>query len=252
MEIRQTNPGIGVAQQRADAAPEAADTPPDRSTFTAVATATAIVGNKAKTMLIDRPRVLAAFPRARQQERLGRWAVELIAGKPTSEIVPITGGTVKLAGRTLTKNAWAHAYRASNAAGMAVLGVSMIYGIPNLVEGVRDGGGIDGLTETRVGRTGLLATAGNVISLAVLGAAYARTPGGSGRLLRSLQHPLHASTGAVVARSAALVPVTVNELGYLDFLNRGNTSTPWQNARSTTAGYLDMARAMLPGHSADE
>lgn len=219
---------------------------PERSTFTIAATATALIGNKARSIVVDRPRVAAAFPLARREGRLGRWAVELLAGKPTSEIVPISGGTVRIAGRTLTTNGWGHAYRASNGLGTAVLAASMIYGVPNLVEALR-AGGPDELTETRVGRTGMLATAGNVISLAVLGAAFTRTPSGSGRLLRMLHHPMHASTPMVVLRSATMVPVAINELGYLDFLNRGNDSSIWQNAVDTTRRWTHVALDALPG-----
>ncbi|MCW2973058.1 MAG: hypothetical protein JWN72_1331, partial [Thermoleophilia bacterium] len=46
-----------------------------------------------------------------------------------------------------------------------------------------------------------------------------------------------------IARGVSALPVLVNELGFLDFLNRGATSDPLTNARDTAVHLLHK----LPG-----
>lgn len=218
----------------------------DRSTATAALTATALVGNKAKAMLVDRPRAIAAFSHARRQQKLGKWVLEVLTGKLTNDVVPITGGTIRVAGTTVTTRGWQRSYQASNGVGLALLGVSMLYGFPNLVEGWRDGGGAAGLTDTRQGRTGLLATAGNLVALGAMGIAWRRAPGGGGRIAAMLRDPIHSSTPMVLTRIAVSLPVTVNELGYLDFLDRDATAGARRVAAATTRRHLQTLRELFP------
>lgn len=245
------DPGRGGRPRQADAPatepdPRAAAEPTSgRSGFTAGLTMTAIVGGAAKGILVDRARVLTALPHARSQGKTAKWAAELVSGRITNDVVPITGGTLNVFGRTLTTRAWQHSYQASNAISLGLLGVGMLYGFPNLYEGWTDGGGVDGLVETRHGRTGVLATAGNLFQLGVMGTAFAQAPQGAGRFGAMLKSPLLSSGPMILASIAIGIPVTVNELGFLDFLNDDNDLSPIENAKATLGHHVDTVRGVL-------
>ena len=223
-----------------------AETPPERSGVTKFLTTTALVGGIAKGMLIDRTRVLAAFPHARENGKTAKWAAELVTGKITNDIVPITGGTLRVAGRTLTTQGFQRSYQVSNAIGLALLGVGMVYGFPNLVEGWNDGGHtIGGLAETKHGRTGVLGTAGNLFALGVMGTAFAKAPSGPGRIAATLASPLMSNGKLIVAGMALGLPVALNELGFFDFLNKGDDRDIRETAQETIGGHLDTVRGLL-------
>lgn len=199
-------------------------------------------------MLVDRTRVLAAFPHARSHGLTAKWAAELVSGRITSDVVPITGGTLSVAGRTLTTQAWQRSYQASNAIGLALLGVGMIYGFPNLVEGWNDGGRtIGGLSETKHGRTGVLGTAGNLFAVGVVATAFSKAPAGPGRVAAALASPLMSNGKVILAGIAMGIPVALNEIGFLDFLDKGDDRDPWSTAKDTVAGHLGTVERLLPG-----
>ena len=224
------------------------EAPPERSATTKFLTTTALVGGIAKGLLIDRTRVLAAFSHAREHGKTAKWAAELVSGRITNDVVPITGGTLRVAGRTLTTNGWQRSYQVSNAIGLALLGVGMIYGFPNLVEGWNDGGHtIGGLAETKHGRTGVLGTAGNLFALGVLGTAFATSPAGPGRIAATLGSPLMSNGKVILAGIAMGIPVALNEIGFFDFLNAGDDRDPWTTAKDTVAGHIETVRDLLPG-----
>ncbi|MCW2928898.1 MAG: hypothetical protein JWM86_2866 [Thermoleophilia bacterium] len=201
-------------------------------------TLTALIGGKAKGVVIDRTRAAFAYSHAKSQGKTGKWAVELASGRLTNDVVPITGGTVRAFGRTVTTNGWKQSYQASNAIGLGLLGVSLLYGFPNLVEGWHDGGGPEGLIETRSGRTGVFATVGNVVGLSAMGVALSRSPSNA-KLAGMLSDPIHSSMPLVLLRLGVSIPVLANELGYLDFLDARSEATPWESARATTAKVVD-------------
>lgn len=229
-------------QEHAPARDRAPDQPqPHRNPLTMGLAVTAIVGGKAKGVLIDRTRAAFAFNHARAQGKTGKWALELASGRLTNDVVPITGGTVSAFGRTITEHGWKRSYQASNAIGMALLGVSLLYGFPNLYEGIKDGGGPEGMVEMQSGRTGVLATVGNVVSIAAMGVALRRAPAGnaSSKLASVLADPIHSSAPLVLLRIGVSVPVLANELGYFDFLDKGDERSPLETAHATSAKIVD-------------
>lgn len=245
-------PEPAAAQTPADPPADSSTTdhagPPERSGTTKFLTTTALVGGIAKGMLIDRTRILAAFSHAREHGKTAKWAAELVSGRITNDVVPITGGTLKIAGRTLSTQAWQRSYQASNAIGLALLGVSMTYGFPNLIEGWQDGGGtLAGLSETKQGRTGVFGTVGNVFTLGVMATAFAKVPAGPGRVAATLASPLMSNGTIILAGIAMGIPVALNEIGFLDFLNTGDDRDPWETAKDTVSGHLETVQALLPG-----
>jgi hypothetical protein len=220
--------------------------PNSRSTIAQVATGIALGGGIVKGLVFDRPRIAAAFPNARAQGQLRKWGVELLTGYATHDIVPITGGTIKVGSKVLTTNAWKRAYQASNALSLAIVGVNMLYGIPNLVDGIRKAGGIEGVTESRAGRTGVLASLAGLVELGLFGYAFARSGGSAGsRLVGAMQHPIHSTGGVVLGKLALSVPIMVNEAGFLDFLNEGSDHDWLENAKATVSGHYESARDIL-------
>lgn len=243
-----------AAAQPASAAPTAAPTAAadgdeqgrERSGFTKALTLTALVGGAAKGIVVDRARLVTAFPHARSQGKTGKWLAEMVSGKITNDIVPIKGGTITLFGRTITEQAWQHSYQVSNGIGLAMLGINTLYGIPNLIEGWNDGGGtFDGLMGTRQGRTGVFATAGNIFAMGVMSTAWAKAPAGAGRLGETLRSPIMSNGKVILAGIGFGIPVMLNELGFLDFSNTGSKQDWLQNARETTSRHLDTLRGWL-------
>ncbi len=222
--------------------------PNDRSTLAKVATATALVGGVAKGLVFDRPRIALALPHAREQGKVAKWALELASGHATNDIVPITGGTIRLGGRVLTTNAWRGAYTASNALTLGLVGVHMLYGVPNLVDGWQKGDGPGGLLESRAGRTGVAAAVAGLVEIGLFTYAGIRSPGsGMARATAALHHPIHSNGATVLAKIGLSMPVLVNEAGFLDFLNAGDRRDAWTTARDTVTGHLETAREFLPG-----
>ena len=173
------------------------------------------------------------------------WTAQFLSGRLTNDVVPITGGTVRVAGRTLTHNGFLRSYQLSNAINLALLGIGMTYGIPNLVEGWQDGGGPGGLVETRHGRTGVFGTAGTLFQLGVMSVAASTVPAGTNRIAGMLRSPLISSGPIILAGIAIGIPVTINELGFLDFLNKGNDLSVADNAKATVARHVDTIRGVL-------
>jgi hypothetical protein len=209
--------------------------PNDRSTVAKVATATALLGGVVKGLAVDRPRVAFALPNARANGKLGKWALELVSGKITSDIVPATGGTLRIGSHVLTNDAWKHSFRASTALSVGLVGVSMLYGIPNLIDGYQQGDGFGGMLDSRPGRTGVAASIAGAIELGIFGYALARSPGGAGRVVSALNHPIHMSGPIVLAGIALSAPILANELGFLDFMNKGD-DRDWITAARDTVG----------------
>jgi hypothetical protein len=238
--------GLGAP---ADPAKQPAEEPKDdheRSDFTKILTLTALVGGAAKGIVVDRARLISALPHARSQGKTGKWLAEMVSGKITNDVVPIEGGTLKLFGKTITNHAWQHSYQASNAIGLALLGVNTLYGIPNLIEGWNDGGGtVQGLMTTKQGRTGVFATAGNLFYIGLMSTAYTKAPEGAGRLAATLKSPMLSNGKVIIAGLAMGVPVMLNELGFLDFLNSDSDKSWSENAKDTIDHQLDTVRGFL-------
>ncbi len=221
--------------------------PTDRSTLAKVLTPTALVGGVVKGLAFDRPRIALAFPYAREQGKLGKWGLELLAARATNDIVPISGGTIRIGGKVLTSQAWRGTYKVSNALLLGLVGVGMTYGIPNLGDGLKKGGGIGGLAESRSGRTGVVASIAGAIELFIFIGLAIKAPGGTRRLTHVLQHPLHSNGLMVLGKVAMSAPIIANEAGYLDFLNKGDDRDPLAVAKETTAGHIGTVRNLLPG-----
>jgi hypothetical protein len=240
--------GANAAPPRDEAAGDVSkqDDDTERSGFTKALTVTALVGGAAKGIVFDRARLITAFPHARAQGKTGKWLAEMVSGKITNDIVPIEGGTLKLFGKTITTHAWQHSYQVSNAIGLTLLGVNTLYGIPNLIEGWNDGGGtVQGLMTTKQGRTGVFATAGNMFYLGLMSTAFARAPEGAGRFSSMLRSPLLSNGKVIIASMLMGVPVMLNELGFLDFLNKDSHKSWLENARDTADHHLDTVRGVL-------
>lgn len=217
--------------------------PNHRSTIAAVATGTALVGGAAKGLVFDRPRIALALPNARAQGKTALWAAELLSGHATNDIVPHAGGTIKLGSKVLTEHAWKHAYQASNALTLGLVGAQMLYGIPNLIDGLNSG---DGLMETRSGRTGVFASLGGLFELGLFTFAALATHGSGGsRLNAILNHGIHQAPLTTVARIGFGLPVMANELGFLDFLNKGDTRSWLDTAKDTIGEKVDLARSIV-------
>jgi hypothetical protein len=218
------------------------NSPNERNTVAAIATAAALGGGVVKGLALDRPMIAAAFPHAKRNGKVGKWAAELVTGQLTRDVVPINGGTIKLGSKVLTTNAWRRAFQVSNGVGTAAIGASMVYGIPNLIDGWTRGGGAKGLWETRSGRTGLVATIGNGFDLAALGAAFIKAPKGPGRLAAALASPLLASNLVVGTRLSLGAPVIANEMGFLDSFNAGDERSMLQAVRDAGNMHVDTVK----------
>lgn len=215
----------------------------DRSTIAKVATGTALLGGFAKGWALDRPRIAAALPNARAQGKTAMWMAQLLTGRATNDIVPSTGGTISIAGKVLTKQGWNLAYKGSNALTLGLVGVQMLHGIPNLIDGVQSG---DPLLETRAGRTGLIASISGALELGLFGFAAIATRKASGsKMAAMLAHPIHQQPGLVIARMAIGAPIAVNELGFLDFMNTGDERDPFSAARDTLGDYRERFQRFL-------
>jgi hypothetical protein len=226
--------------------PAKQDDDTERSGFTKAITLTALVGGAAKGIVVDRARLISAFPHARSQGKTGKWLAEMVSGKITNDIVPIEGGTLKLFGKTITTKAWQHSYQVSNTIGLTLLAVNTLYGIPNLIEGWNDGGGtVQGLMTTKQGRTGVFATAGNLFYLGLMSTAFAQAPAGAGRVSSMLKSPLLSNGKVIIASLLMGVPVMLNELGFLDFLNTNSNKSWLENGRDTIDHHLDTIRGVL-------
>lgn len=130
--------------------------PTERGTIAGVATGVALWGGVVKGIALDRPRIALALPAAREKGMVGRWVAELVSGNASTEIVPITGGTIKVGSKVL-QNAWLRSYQLSNALTLGIVGATMIYGIPNMIDGWEQADGPEGLLDSRAGRTGVMA-----------------------------------------------------------------------------------------------
>ena len=178
--------------------------------------------------------------------RTGEWAFQLVTGRATSGVVP-TSGPISLGSRLAIPNGFKRAYQVSNAFTIALVGVNMVYGIPNLVDGWKQGDGPEGLLGSRAGRTGVMAALGGLVELGFFAYAFARSPSGSGRLAAMLHHPIHAKGPVMYGKMALTAPILANELGFLDFMNRGDDRTPWETALDTYRAGVERAKDLLPG-----
>lgn len=217
--------------------------PNDRGSIATWATGTALLGGAAKGWVFDRPRVALALPSARAQGKTALWAAELLSGRGTNDIVPHAGGTIRIGEKVLTSQAWKHAYRGSNAITLGLVGAQMLYGIPNLIDGLRSG---EGLSETRAGRTGVLASIGGLFELGLFGfAAFASRGSGGSRMGAMLNHGIHQAPLTTVARMGLGAPIMLNELGFLDFLNKDDDRSPMTSASDTIAGHTNRIQRFL-------
>lgn len=229
----------------ADASTDAIRANSGRSGFTAALTGVAVIGGAAKSVFLDRARALAAYPHARAEGKTAMWTAQFISGRLTHDVVPITGGRISIAGKVVTSNGFLRSYQASNAISLALLGVGMTYGIPNLVEGWQDGGGPGGLVESRHGRTGVLGSLATIFQAGVMATAAAGVPAGTNRITGMLKSPIIASGPVILAGIALSIPVAINELGFLDHLDAGNDLSFVENARATISGHVDTVRGWL-------
>src|SRR5690606_19603685 len=136
----------------------------------------------------------------------GKWAMQFVTGRMTESVVPIRGGTLNIAGRTIN-DAWRKSFRASNMTGAALMGATLIYGVPNLIDAIKNNDGSHGILETRAGRTGVFGSIGAVVMAAVMGVACARSPGtGFARIGKMLEQPLMANGKVVFTDVAVTTP----------------------------------------------
>jgi hypothetical protein len=117
--------------------------------------------------------------------------------------------------------------------GAGLAGLQIASSVPNLYDAVKqDGAWYQNLAQTTSGRAGVLQLAGGTIGATVFTMAMRRTPKVEGgtviqRVVAAGRSPLMAKPiwGRIGLASTAVV--MTNELGYLDFLNQGETrSTP--------------------------
>lgn len=226
----------------------------ERSKVATGLTAAGLYGKWVKGLAIDRPRILAAYPIAADKGggALRRWWVELAGGYATNAVVPITGdihpqlriGSFVKDLPTIPKG-WDRSYRASVIAGAGVIAASAAYGAVNLGEALHDGGP-EALVDSRTGRTGVLGSVVGVLNLGVIGVGVAASKGhgntaigrAATRFGASFLAPIHSSTAVTAARAASVLPVLLNEWGFLDFLDEGSASDPITNARETAIHLL--------------
>ncbi|MCW2973059.1 MAG: hypothetical protein JWN72_1332 [Thermoleophilia bacterium] len=222
--------------------------PNKRGTLAVVGLAASVIPGVFKTVAIDRPRILLARAHAQEAGHLKQWWGNMITGVPTNDVVPITGGTVKLGGRVLTTQAWQRTYQWSNAIGTGLMVSGLVMGVPNLIDGLQQDG-IEGALNTRSGRTGTFSLIGSALDIAVMGVALAatlRNPGGTGSLLtRTMGQPVFGNPAIVAAKLLLQAPVVLNEAGFFDFMNKGETRSALEVARDTPATWITAAKEFL-------
>ncbi|MCW2950361.1 MAG: hypothetical protein JWN41_1374 [Thermoleophilia bacterium] len=201
----------------------------------------ALYGGIVQGVAIDRPRVAFAFSHAHAQggKATAKWASELVTGWVTNDIVPIEGGTVRLGSRLRITDAWHRAYQASRGLAVAGLAVKLIYGIPNLVEALHEGGP-EALVNTREGRTGAISVPGTLFDAGVLAIALIASKGKPNPIRAAFTSPIFASNRVVLTAAALTAPVLLNEWGFLDFLNKGSRSDAVTNAHDTAIHLLHL------------
>ena len=177
-------------------------------------------------------RLIAARNLPYAQAHRGLWWLELVNQKPVHPMVPYETGW------------WKHSYRAGNTIGLSLGAVSLVSGVLNLKDGYENHGGVNGITGSRSGRTGVLQTVGGAASVGMLTAAMidgARHGGG-------VSGALHAATASRLLGTWTLAAIgfslsqlwTANELGAFDSLNTDNT-------RSVAQTFGDAVKA-VPTH----
>lgn len=180
-------------------------------------------------MGLDMARVAAKFPEARATGNLPTAVRQFITAAPTTSLIDPSAprlASAALGGKTFTAFDRS-AYRLSSGIGAALAGVQLASSVPNLIEGWQKDGPA-GLVNSQSGRTGVLQAAGGGFALGLLSKAFvetraAGTTGFLPTLLEatakpSLSRPWVAGIGFLTAGL-----VIANELGFFDFLNKGET-----------------------------
>ncbi|MBC7461926.1 MAG: hypothetical protein H7287_11240 [Thermoleophilia bacterium] len=238
---RSTAPPIdGPAAEPAD--------PNRRGPLAVIGLAASVIPGALKGLALDRPRIMLAHGHAKEAGHLKQWWLNMATGVPTNDVVPITGGTVKIGSRVLTTQAWQRTYQWSNAIGAGLTVSGLVMGVPNLIEGMQQDGWA-GALNTRSGRTGTFSLIGSAVDIAVMGVAVAaavRHPSGAGSLMtRTMAQPIFGNPAIVGAKLVLQAPVMLNEAGFLDFMNKGETRSALDVARDTPAAWVKAAKNVL-------
>jgi hypothetical protein len=188
---------------------------------------------------VDQTRILLARRHAVANDATKQWLFQMASGRPTTDVVPMTGGDFTM--RKKVRSGWRLAFQASTVLGMLTLGSGLVRGVPNIIDGIaRDDG--SGIMTNRSGRTGVFGLTGAGVSAAVLGVALVGTvrDGGPSGVARLLSHRVHMHGAVAAAGIAVSLPFLANEMGFLDWLNRGETRSPVEVARDTTRDLLGL------------
>lgn len=219
--------------------------PNHRSGLAATTVGVAMGAGVLKGLLFDRVRVLTAIGHnTGSKPQMGKWAGELISGKITNDVVPISGGVVKLGRWAVTENGFGHSYRISNGVGLAITMANLTYAAPNLIDGFQNHGGWSGLLDSRSGRTGVFGLTANLSTIGMLGVAFARAPKEGGLLARmgaALGAGFLSSNKIVLANMIPGAFATGNELGAFDWLNKDGHKSFAQSMSGVPGTAVDKA-----------
>lgn len=213
---------------------------------TNAATLTAMLGGAAKSYLFERPRILLALPHARAAGKVPSWAAMLVTGQPMNSVVPMVGGTLRVGSKRI-EDTWHKAYVASTVSGAALLAVASTYFVPNLVSGHRKHPGVEGLTQSREGRIGLLAGGGTAAQLSVYGAAAWDVRNHDRVLADTFAHRWIQTRSVTIGSMAVGAAVMLNYVGYGDFLDAGDPRGARTTAVDTTRSLWRRLPAPIPG-----
>jgi hypothetical protein len=115
------------------------------------------------------------------------------------------------------------ANRTSGVMGASLAGIQLAVAVPNVIQGLREDG-VPGLWDSKSGRTGVLSLLGGGLGLGMLVPAYRGAEGASfgSRLLSMAESPRLTSPLLANIGIAAGLLTMANELGFFDFLDKGN------------------------------
>ena len=160
-------------------------------------------------------RIVFAFPHAKAEGRLPLWAFELLVQKSTIDIVPPRGGYLGL---------WGKAFAASQALkGVGAIATIALAGSATI--GALGKGGPAALENSTQGRTGVAATIASVATLGFMGEAahHAQGRGGAAMFKNMFTDEMLGKWKVVGPSLAAWTFILANQMGYLDWLNKGET-----------------------------
>lgn len=208
-------------------------------TAIAVGAAAVGVGLNMTNRALSATRIIAATPHARRNHNMGQWFIQLMMQKSTNDVVPNIGGRLNL-GFHVFENTWQRAFQLSQGLKLLAIPVTVLVAGPNLYDAWVNHGGPKGLYNSRSGRTGVstgIATAAqgyfltkaakmvidnHSVNWAAKSGAIGKVQGTGEFVAHMVDQKFLGSWQVVGWAVAAYSVVIANEIGALDFLNKGD------------------------------